>query len=108
MFDDLDRSIREVGVGDVSIGKYMKRLGKNFYGRAEAYDKALDAGDAEALRVALDRNVLSTSEADERNRNRAAALLADYVIEMNAVFAAYDLAALQGPLSFPQIMRQAA
>ena len=34
MAADLDRSIRELGVGDMSVGKFMKRLGEGLYGRA--------------------------------------------------------------------------
>jgi cytochrome b pre-mRNA-processing protein 3 len=103
MFDDLDRSIREIGVGDVSIGKYMKKLGKGFYGRAEAYDRALDAGDAQMLGEALRRNLLGTSEADPAALDRAVPVLADYVSKMAAQFESYDLAALQTSLSFPEV-----
>ena len=53
MAADLDRSIRELGVGDLSVGKFMKRLGEGLYGRAAAYDKALDDRDPRALETAV-------------------------------------------------------
>lgn len=57
MAADLDRSIRELGVGDMSVGKFMKRLGEGLYGRAAAYNQALDAHDGAALETALLRNI---------------------------------------------------
>src|SRR5437868_7409072 len=37
----LDNSLRELGVGDTSVGKRMRKLGEAFYGRVNAYEKAL-------------------------------------------------------------------
>jgi cytochrome b pre-mRNA-processing protein 3 len=57
---DLDRSMRELGVGDLGVGRFMKRLGEGLYGRAAAYDAALDNGDDEKLSEALLRNVYNS------------------------------------------------
>ena len=38
----LDDGLRQMGVGDLSVGKKMRKLGEAFYGRAKAYDKALE------------------------------------------------------------------
>lgn len=57
MAADLDRSMREIGIGDLSVGRYMRRLGEGLYGRAAAYDAALDADDQAALADGLLRNV---------------------------------------------------
>jgi cytochrome b pre-mRNA-processing protein 3 len=65
MAADLDRSIRELGVGDLSVGKFMKRLGEGLYGRAAAYDKALDSGDHAALQEAILRNIYDGEEPGE-------------------------------------------
>lgn len=62
MAADLDRSIRELGVGDLSVGKYMKRLGEGIYGRAEAYHAALIANSAAAVEAALIRNVYAGAD----------------------------------------------
>jgi cytochrome b pre-mRNA-processing protein 3 len=40
---NLDGALREMGVGDLSVGKRMRRLGEAFYGRAQAYDAAFQA-----------------------------------------------------------------
>jgi len=57
MAADLDRSMRELGVGDLSVGRFMKRLGEGLYGRAQAYAAALEDRDQAALSAALLRNV---------------------------------------------------
>jgi cytochrome b pre-mRNA-processing protein 3 len=43
MFVDLDGSLRELGVSDLSVGKFVKRLAGNFYARLAALDAGLDA-----------------------------------------------------------------
>lgn len=40
---DLDGALREMGVGDLAVGKKMRKLGEAFYGRAKAYDTAFKA-----------------------------------------------------------------
>jgi cytochrome b pre-mRNA-processing protein 3 len=57
MAADLDRSIRELGVGDLSVARFMKRLGEGLYGRAAAYGTALDQDGDDALTSALLRNI---------------------------------------------------
>lgn len=42
MMDDMDMNLREMGVGDLSVGKRVKAMARAFYGRAAAYDAALD------------------------------------------------------------------
>ncbi len=56
-FEDIDYSIRELGIGDNTVPKRMKKLAGMFYGRLESYSKAMDEGDAEALATALGRNI---------------------------------------------------
>jgi cytochrome b pre-mRNA-processing protein 3 len=55
-FQDLDHSIRELGIGDQGVPKRMKKLASMFYGRVDSYGKALDARDLDALAAALKRN----------------------------------------------------
>lgn len=57
MFRDIDRSLREMGVGDLAVPKRMKRMMAAFNGRAQAYLAALASGDETALDAALTRNV---------------------------------------------------
>jgi cytochrome b pre-mRNA-processing protein 3 len=57
MFSDMDVNLREMGIGDLSVGKRVKQLWEGFHGRAQAYAAALDAGDVAGLEAALGRNV---------------------------------------------------
>jgi cytochrome b pre-mRNA-processing protein 3 len=57
MFADMDVNLREMGVGDLSVGKRVRGLWEAFHGRAVAYEAALDSPDADALAEALARNV---------------------------------------------------
>jgi len=59
MFADFDRSLREMGVGDLSVGKHVKRMARAFYGRVLSYEAAL-ADDDSVLAAALARNLFGT------------------------------------------------
>ena len=56
MFADLDRNLREMGVGDLAVGKKIKKLAAAYYGRVKAYDAALQSNNV-SLGAALKRNV---------------------------------------------------
>lgn len=62
MFDDMDAALREMGTGDLSVGKKIKEMGEAFYGRAKAYEAPLADGDLAALSEAFERNMLEESE----------------------------------------------
>jgi len=75
MFADMDRNLREIGVGDLSVGKQVKRMAKRFYGSLDAYDRGLVADDVRELERALERNVCGRDAAP----SPAAAALARYL-----------------------------
>ena len=56
----LDDGLRELGVGDISVGKKMRKLGEAAYGRVKAYDDALPtfADEPQALTALIGRTVL--------------------------------------------------
>lgn len=56
MFADMDRSLREMGVGDMGIGRRVRAMGEAFLGRVKAYEEALGQG-GDALEEALSRNL---------------------------------------------------
>ncbi|MFT6558334.1 ubiquinol-cytochrome C chaperone family protein [Sneathiella sp.] len=76
MFADMDQSLREIGVGDLSVGKRIKEMAKVFYGRVVAYEQALN-GDGETLETALERNHYGTCEVTPNAE--VLSLLAEYV-----------------------------
>ncbi len=59
MFADMDENLREMGVGDLSVGKRVKQMATAFYGRVAAYEEGLD-GEAGILEAALARNLFGT------------------------------------------------
>src|SRR5687767_4178845 len=52
---DMDASLRELGAGDLGVGRKVKAMAQAFYGRIAAYDSGL-AGSAATLEAALRRN----------------------------------------------------
>ena len=63
-FEDVDHSIRELGVGDVGVPKRMKKFAGMFYGRLESYASALDSSDHDGLAAALRRNIYPAATDD--------------------------------------------
>ena len=57
---DLDRSLREMGVGDLGVSRRIKTMARGFYGRIAAYEAGLDGPD-DMLRAALTRNLYGTA-----------------------------------------------
>lgn len=98
MFEDLDRHLREWGVGDPSVGKRMKELAQSFLGRVAALDPLLASGDAHALADVLRRNVYTEVVAPaESGIDR----LAQYLSAQDRWLAAQDgPALLQGRFRF--------
>ncbi len=60
MFLDMDINLREMGVGDMSVGKRNRAMWEAFHGRAAAYAGAWD--DAAALPTALALNLWRGAE----------------------------------------------
>ncbi len=82
LFRDMDRSLREMGVGDISVGKKVRRMAEVFYGRAAAYDQALTAG-PEQLEAAIARNVFAGGPASP-----GTARLTSYLLDSRRLLAA--------------------
>jgi cytochrome b pre-mRNA-processing protein 3 len=82
-FKDLDRSLREGGVGDLVVGKWVKKIGQQFYARATALEPALEHADAASLEGALTANVYAAGADGARAR-----ALARYLLAADAAMAA--------------------
>lgn len=97
LFADLDANLRELGAGDLGVGKRVKRMAAGFYGRVAAYDRGQADGTlAEALRRNLFGTVPATSSQTEA--------MADYVSRAGAVLAAQPLETiLAGHPSFGEV-----
>ena len=59
--EDMDRNLREMGIGDLSVGKKVKKLMEGFYGRLGAYEEALQSADPVLISV-LRRNLYADQD----------------------------------------------
>jgi cytochrome b pre-mRNA-processing protein 3 len=98
MFADFDRSLREMGTGDLSVGREIRRMAEAFYGRIAAYEQGLAGGDG-VLQPALARNLFGTAPTSET----LLAAMAGYLRREAAQLSRQSAAALlRGQLSFGQ------
>jgi len=56
-FKDMDRSLREMGAGDLAVPKKIQKMGNIFFGLLAALNEAMDRKDLLALEAVLSRNV---------------------------------------------------
>jgi cytochrome b pre-mRNA-processing protein 3 len=69
-FADMDRSLRELGVSDVTVGKKVRRIAESYFGRVTAYDKSLSAPPG-ILEDAIRRNIYPDGASEESTRAMA-------------------------------------
>lgn len=92
----LDNGLRELAVGDLSVGKTMRKLGEAFYGRGKALDVALAAlPDREPLESLLVRTVFGGAE------HVNAAPLGDYLLSARQALG--DAPLLAGEIPWPTL-----
>ncbi len=97
LFLDMDHNLREMGVGDVAVGKKVRKMAEVFYGHVGAYKAALEAPSEAALQEALDRNIH-----DGKAPPEALAEMAGYVRKALEVLRAQPVTQIRkGQLSFP-------
>ena len=94
---DMDRSLREMGVGDLGVPKRMKAIGQSFYGRLEAYGMTIANGDRNGLANSLERNLWPEGPVSDKMPT-----LAVYAERGAAMLHGQQFAAISGgALSFP-------
>lgn len=103
-FADMDNSLREIGVGDLSVPKKIHRMIDALYGRLENYEKALSgATPVEDLAAALARNVYRDDSASDPSLEKGVEGLTRYVLKAREVLASQTpMAILEGQVSFPE------
>jgi cytochrome b pre-mRNA-processing protein 3 len=96
---DMDANLREMGAGDLGVGRRVKRMAGALYGRIAAYEAGLDAGEA-ALRATLRRTVFATAAPAEEQ----VAAAVQYLLAARDLLAARRAAELaQGMIDFPKM-----
>ena len=66
-FADMDRSLRELGVSDVAVGKKVRKIAESYYGRVTAYDRGVSAS-PKILQEAISRNIYPDGAPEESTR----------------------------------------
>jgi cytochrome b pre-mRNA-processing protein 3 len=93
---DMDDNMREIGVGDLSVPRKVKKAAAGLYDRGRAYDAALAEGDGDALARSIALHM------DAPPGWPGGADLAAYVHRARARLAATPVSAvLAGQLTFP-------
>lgn len=90
---DMDRSLREMGAGDMGVPRRIKTMAKSFFGRAEAYRESARSVDRDGLAAAIARNVFPEGDGVPP----AAIALADYAL---ASLASGGAALFRGEIAF--------
>ena len=94
---DMDTTLRELGVGDMVVGKKVRSLAETFYGRLEGYRDALGAGGKVNLGQLLRDNLQLDREAGEA----PGVALAEYVRDARVALRSQPLEKLEaGELNF--------
>jgi cytochrome b pre-mRNA-processing protein 3 len=96
--EDMDDNLREIGIADLKVPKEMTRMGQAYYGRAQAYQAALDAPGDEALAETISRNIYGGMPPEPSAPRRLAAYMRLAVGDLRKQTAA-QLAA--GEVKFP-------
>lgn len=74
---NMDEGLRDLGVGDLSVGKKMRKLGEAIYGRVKGYDAALALlPDRTALQALIGRTIFGDDMATQSTGLAAYVVLA--------------------------------
>ncbi len=84
-FADVDECLRHIGIGELAVGKHVKRLAGYFYARLRALDEALDAVPGAPLAPMLRTNVYPGALTPSESQLAA---LASYLIAAEAALCA--------------------
>ena len=85
-FEDMDRSLREIGVSDTGVRYRIKAMAKAYHGRLQVYTASI--GDNEQLKTALARNLYGTVDDGSLNHLQ---IMADYFQQMSRELAQRSL-----------------
>ena len=98
MFSDMDVNLRELGIGDLSVGKRVRTMWEAFHGRAAAYETAMS--DPVALTAAIARNLWRGASPPAGSAEALARLLRAQDAHLAAQIAANWAGVRAGEVSF--------
>ena len=59
---DVERALRQLGIGDTSVPKKKKKMIRSFYGQIEDFDEALNTGNERLIKDKVSKRYLSEAE----------------------------------------------
>ena len=89
-FKDMDRSLREMGAGDLAVPKKIQKMGNIFFGLLAALSEAMDRRDLLALETVLSKNIFDGATGPHIRD------LAEYLFAEDAALAAQPAQAIIG------------
>ncbi|GBF57357.1 hypothetical protein PbB2_01023 [Candidatus Phycosocius bacilliformis] len=102
LFSALDHALRELGVGDLSVGKRIRKLAESFYGRMAVYHEALNLAGPDGMAVlseAIWVHVLEKAPAGEALAATLASRVRDWALDLRALD---DETILSGSMPLPR------
>ena len=94
-FKDMDRSLREMGAGDLAVPKKIQKMGNIFFGLLATLSEAMDRKDVVELGRVLSRNIFDGAEGPHIHA------LAEYLLAEDARLATQSVAAIvSGDIAF--------
>lgn len=99
MFADMDHSLREMGVADLSVAREVRRMAEMFYGRAKAYRSAMATNVDTELPAAIARNIFPEGGKEENIR----ALSSYFRGASRMLEEQHEAALLAGQVRFPDV-----
>ncbi len=101
--EDIDRALRQLGIGDTTVPKRKKRMVRSFYGQIEDFDKLLEDSDVDGLaRRAAARFFTEDGQQNARE-------LGSYMLKCVRHLAAQPASDLRaGSLSWPSLLSEIA
>jgi len=89
-FKDMDRSLREMGTGDLGVPKKIQKMGNIFFGLLASLNEAMDRNDVQGVEAVLSRNIFDGATGPHIRA------LADYLLAEDAVLAAQSAEGIIG------------
>ncbi len=101
MVQDLEDNLREMGVGDLVVGKKVRKLVEGFLGRAERYEENLKGDDRSGLALTVARNIFADETLVDSPQVQA---MVDYILHSARLLKSQKPARLmQAIVAFPPI-----
>ncbi len=82
---DVERALRELGIGDTSVPKKKKKMIRSFYGQIDDFDEAINEGDEKTITHKVSERYLSEVE------NPKPEILAKYMLATEAHLKTQDM-----------------